>query len=139
MADGARVVVGPWMTGDAARPCLRCLRLARSDRDGEWPAIEARSHGVTGPRDMSLVAMGAGMAVMVAQAGLTDGPLPAGVSVEVRLPWPRVDHRRWERHTDCPHHEQRVTGGVRRPGGSHPRSAGQTSEREAGQAVRAAR
>ena len=55
---------------------------------------------------------GAGMAAMVALAGLAGlaggagRALPAGVSVEVHAPWPRVDHRRWSRDLDCPWHTQ---------------------------------
>jgi len=29
---------------------------------------------------------------------------PPGVSVEVSLPWPRMDHRRWPTHPLCPAH-----------------------------------
>lgn len=115
VSEGARVVVGPWVTGDPMQPCLHCLRLARSDHDAEWPVVEAQGRAVpavAGRCDDPLVAMGAGMAVLVAQAGLAGGAVPAGVSVEVRTPWPRVDHRRWDRHTDCPHHDHSRTGVV---------------------------
>ena len=43
---------------------------------------------------------------MVIVAGLAGHPLPAGVSVEVHGPWPRVEHRRWTRHTDCRWHTE---------------------------------
>jgi hypothetical protein len=108
VADGIRVVVGPLVTGDPAQPCLYCLRLTRSQLDTEWPAVEAQSRGATVWCDEPLLAMGAGMAAMLARAvvapGETPTKVPVGVSVEARPPWPRVDHRRWERHTDCPHH-----------------------------------
>lgn len=111
VADGTRVVVGPLVTGDPAQPCLYCLRLTRSQLDTEWPAVEAQSRGTTVWCDEPLLAMGAGMAAMLARAvvarGETPRGVPVGVSVEARPPWPRVDHRRWERHTDCPHHDDR--------------------------------
>ena len=109
VADGTRVVVGPLVTGDPAHPCLYCLRLTRSELDMEWPAVEAQSRGATVWCDEPLLAMGAGMAAMLARAVVAGGEVPVGVpvgvSVEVRSPWPRVDHRRWDRHTDCPHHD----------------------------------
>jgi hypothetical protein len=111
VADGTRVVVGPLVTDDPAQPCLYCLRLTRSELDTEWPVVEAQSRGATVWCDESLLAMGAGMAAMLARAvvapGETPTGVPVGVSVEARPPWPRVDHRRWERHTDCPHHGDR--------------------------------
>jgi len=37
--------------------------------------------------------------------GLLEGhPSPPGVSVEVSLPWPRMDHRRWPPHPLCSEH-----------------------------------
>ena len=111
VADGTRVVVGPLVTGDPAQPCLYCLRLTRSELDAEWPAVEAQSRGGAAWCDEPLLAMGAGMAAMLARTVVADSGMPAGVpvgvSVEARSPWPRVDHRRWERHTNCPHHDAR--------------------------------
>jgi hypothetical protein len=111
VADGTRVVVGPLVTGDPTQPCLYCLRLTRSELDREWPAVEAQSRGGTVWCDEPLLAMGAGMAAMLARAVVAGGGrpvgVPVGVSVEARPPWPRVDHRRWDRHADCPHHDHR--------------------------------
>jgi hypothetical protein len=100
--DQARVMVGPWITGDPGQPCLRCLLLTRDDRDRK-PVLSVSA--ATDECHEPLVAMGAGMAGMVASAGLRGRVLPAGVSVEVRPPWPNTVHRRWSRHAECPNHE----------------------------------
>ncbi|HEU5000680.1 MAG TPA: hypothetical protein VFT68_17200 [Lapillicoccus sp.] len=92
-----RVVAGPWLTGDPDEPCLGCV---------------ASRPATLGAASDALVTAGAGMAAMVALAGLTGQALPSGVSVEVHAPWPRVDHRRWSRDPDCPLH-----GDVSRPAG----------------------
>lgn len=101
--ERARVVVGPWISGDPAKPCLRCLVLTRDDRDRNRPALSLAV--ATDGSDEPLVSMGAGMAAMVASAALQGRTLPAGVSVEVRPPWPNTVHRRWSRHTECQNHE----------------------------------
>jgi hypothetical protein len=101
--DRSRIVVGPWITGDPGQPCLRCLLLTRDDRDRQRPTLSLAV--ATDASDEPLVAMGAGMAAMVASAGLRGRTLPAGISVEVRPPWPNTVHRRWSRHTDCQNHE----------------------------------
>jgi len=102
VADRARVLVGPWITGDPGQPCLRCLRLTLAEQDPDRPVM---SLAVSADEcDEPLVAMGAGMAGMVAWAGLQGRALPAGVSVEIRPPWPNTVHRRWGRHTGCPNH-----------------------------------
>jgi hypothetical protein len=89
--------------------------------------------------DEPLVTMAAGMAAMVVVAGLDGGAIPAGVSVEVGGPWPRVEHRRWDRHTDCPNHDDRETEVVRHTRGDTPWHTGPPPDREPGQAVRLAR
>lgn len=120
VSDGDRVVVGPLVSGGTRWPCLECLRLTRLDPGAVVTAYQRSSTPVADLVDRlddALVAMGAGMAAMVARAGLTGGAVPGGVSVEVRTPWPRVDHRRWERHPDCPRHgpqEPHEVGAVRR-------------------------
>jgi hypothetical protein len=103
VTDGDRVVVGPWISADPVSPCLECLRLTRMDPDAALTTVHTPTPPVE-PVDHALIAMGAGMTAMVVRAGLGDARLPAGVSVEVRAPWPRVDHRRWERHPDCSSH-----------------------------------
>jgi len=112
VADRARVLVGPWITGDPGQPCLRCLRLTLAEQDPHRPAVSIG--GGTDECDEPLVAMGAGMAGMVASAGLQGGALPVGVSVEIRPPWPHTVHRRWGRHIGCPNHEPTAPAQVRR-------------------------
>jgi hypothetical protein len=109
VVDAGRVVVGPWVGGDPAQPCLDCLHLTRTGRDPAWLAV-TRAPPVPPTVDGPLVAMGSGLAAMVAMAGLGNGAIPAGVSVEVGGPWPRVEHRRWDRHTDCPSHDRGEPG-----------------------------
>lgn len=119
--DGARVLVGPLVTADPAQPCLRCLQLARVDRDARWPEVMAQAAGFTtgGARDTpdrreppaDALSVAAGVVAMVVNLALSDlgGPV-AGVSVEVSGPWPRLDHRRWTRHPACPAHDERSAG-----------------------------
>jgi hypothetical protein len=126
----ARVVVGPWMTGDPGSPCLWCLRLLRG----------GANTAVTEEPDAPLTAMAAGMAALVAQAGLRGG-VPGGVSVEVagslggRAAWPRVEHRRWTTHVECPNHD-RDAAVVRRTRGPDPWHTGRPLARNVVQAVR---
>jgi hypothetical protein len=99
--SGTRVVVGPWLTGDPEEACLGCLAIGHS-------AVLPPGPAAVRPTE-ALVTTGAGMAAMVALAGLGERggrALPAGVSVEVHAPWPRVDHRLWSRDLDCPWHTQ---------------------------------
>jgi hypothetical protein len=109
VVDAGRVVVGPWVGADPSQPCLDCLHLTRTGRDPAWLAV-TRAPPVPPTVDGPLVAMGSGLAVMVAMAGLGSGAIPPGVSVEVGGPWPRVEHRRWDRHTDCPSHDRGEPG-----------------------------
>ncbi|WP_157598334.1 hypothetical protein [Phycicoccus sp. Root101] len=98
-------VVGPLVV--AGGPCLRCLDLTRADLDPAWPALlgQLTRPGVGAGHDVggetTLVGMAAGMAAMVV-LGVVDGqPLPAGRSLEVGLPWPRVRQREWAVHPRC--------------------------------------
>ena len=88
-----RVMAGPWLTGDPDEPCLGCVAI------GPGSALDRASGSE------ALGTTGAGMAAMVALAGLAGRALPSGVSAEVRGPWPRVEHRRWSRDPDCPLHD----------------------------------
>jgi hypothetical protein len=138
VTDTARVVVGPWVHGDPALPCLGCLHLLRTSRD--LPGSVAAAPGPTLPTiDEPLVTLAAGMTAMVVVAGLDGGAIPAGVSVEVGGPWPRVEHRRWDRHTDCPNHDVRETGVVRHTREDSPWRTGRHLDLGPGQAVRVAR
>lgn len=109
VTDGCRIVVGP-LVHDPSGPCLRCLGLERADRDGAWPALVAQVSACGGTVDdeihseSTLTAMASGVVAMVVTAHLASDRPPPGVSVEMSLPWPRLDHRRWERHPQCAAH-----------------------------------
>ncbi len=109
VSAGARVtvgpLVGPWRDG----ACLHCLDLHRADADPAWPTVLAaatagRARGAGARTDATLSTTVAGVVAMLA-CGVLDGrPIPAGVALEVSLPFPRLDHRRWERHPRCGEH-----------------------------------
>lgn len=88
-------------------PCLRCLDLARTDRDPAWPTLLPQlagpsvGHGRPAEGETTLVAMVAAMGSMVALAALDGAGAPPGRSLEVALPWPRVRQREWEVHPRC--------------------------------------
>lgn len=109
VSDGRRIVVGPLVGHLPGLPCLRCLEMSRADRDAAWPVVMAqlapRMPGASEiPSESTMVAIAAGVVGMVTHAFLAGTPTPAGVSVEVTLPWPRLDHRRWHRHPRCETH-----------------------------------
>ena len=116
-AAGPRTTVGPLVDGSPLTPCLWCLDRHRCDRDEAWPTLMRQTALVVPPGAEPPVT-----SVEGAHEGLTHGlgqlvagtvalfvsrvvagqlP-PAGVSVEVSLPWPRMDHRRWTPHPLCP-------------------------------------
>ena len=122
---GTRAAVGPLVDGASGSPCLWCLDLHRSDRDEAWPTVMAQVATVPGdpvpPRGVAGSTAGAGAApfprtgepglaqlvagtvtALVARVAVGERP-PAGVAVEVSLPWPRLDHRRWRPHPRCHH------------------------------------
>jgi len=108
VSDGQRIVVGPLVGPAADLPCLRCLEMSRADRDAAWPAVMAQlaPHAGAGEirSESTLISIAAGVVGMVVHAFLAGEPVPAGVSIEVTMPWPRLDHRRWRRHPRCPGH-----------------------------------
>ena len=93
--DGPRVVVGPLVGRDAADPCLTCLQLTRTG---------LRASDAAPVLDDALVSVAAGVAAMLARSVVAGDAVPRGVSVEAWSPWPRLEHRRWERHPACPDH-----------------------------------
>lgn len=106
VSHGHRVVVGPLVTGRG--PCLHCLDLHRSDRDPGWPGLLAQLLPATPVEDdtpvsaaSALTAIAAGLAAMVIHTALDGLPVQPGLSAEVGLPWPQVEHRRWSRHPLC--------------------------------------
>ena len=110
VTDGRRIVVGP-VVDDRTGPCLHCLDLERSDRDVAWPALVAQLWAESGSgsddevsSESTLTTMASGVVAMIVTAHLAGDRSPAGVSVEMSLPWPRLDHRRWARHPRCVAH-----------------------------------
>ena len=120
---GPQVRIGPLVRpGATDAPCLRCVELHRCDRDPARAAVLAQACGPEfsllaggtlgpgghgGPR-RALLTAAAAITALVAEAHLDGQWLPAGVTVELTQPWPRLDHRRWSRHPCCPGH--RVSG-----------------------------
>ena len=129
VAETGRVTVGPLVDPAAGplAPCLRCLELHRCDRDGSRagllaqaahppaapsPAVHATFTAVTGPGgtvqpeplEPALLEAAAAISALVVAAYLSGDVLPVGVTVELSLPWPRLDHRRWARHPLCTEH-----------------------------------
>ena len=103
-------------------PCLWCLDLHRSDRDEAWPTVMAQvarlvptttagcragpdaGEVLAHPGEPGLAQLVAGtVAALVARSVAGERP-PPGVAVEVSLPWPRLDHRRWRPHPRCHRH-----------------------------------
>lgn len=113
---GPRTMIGPIADGSPVTPCLWCLDRHRSDRDAAWPTVMSQAAPVRVPpmsdaRDGAHDALAPGLSHLVVGAvtllvtGVLEGQRPpAGVSVEVSLPWPRMDHRRWPTHPLCPGH-----------------------------------
>lgn len=111
---GSSVSIGPVVGAGADSPCLWCVDLHRSDRDHAWAAVVnqltgdgsrvvATGHGTEGLAAPVLPFVAGGVALLA--LGLLCGQLPPeGLALEVRSPWPRVDHRRWTRHPRCHHH-----------------------------------
>lgn len=102
---GLEAVVGPVVVPHG--PCLRCLDLARADRDPGWPALLGQllparvGAGTEVSGETTLVGLATSMTAMVALAVLDGQVLPVGRSLEVSLPWPRVRQRQWEVHPRC--------------------------------------
>ncbi|OFE18071.1 hypothetical protein BA895_13150 [Humibacillus sp. DSM 29435] len=120
-AAGRRTTIGPLVEGPAG-PCLWCLDLHRADRDDAWPTVMAQLcpddatrltasvrgagplHGV----DLLTAAelhLTAGSVAVFVQSVLAGHRPPPGISIDICLPWPRTDHRRWAVHPRCRLHD----------------------------------
>lgn len=102
-------VVGPLVTPGASA-CLRCLDLARADRDPGWPALALQlGEAVPGvvPCDSALSLAVAAQAALQALSfldGLLSGgarPATVGGTLELTLPDWRWRRRSWQVHPDC--------------------------------------
>lgn len=110
---GPRTTVGPLVSGPCG-PCLWCLDLHRADRDDAWPTIMAQlcsdpagaagTTGGTGPLATAAVHLTVGSVTAFVHSVLTGNRPPAGISLDLWVPWPRIDYRRWEVHPQCPRH-----------------------------------
>ena len=107
VVQGHRVQVGPLVTRRRG-PCLSCLDLHRRDRDAAWPALLSQlvPRGPLLPQppvslESSLTAMTAGAAAMIVHTCLDGQPAPVGLSLELSLPWPTTQMRRWFPHPLC--------------------------------------
>jgi hypothetical protein len=107
VVQGHRVQVGPLVTGGDG-PCLTCLDLHRRDRDAAWPALlsQLASRGPLLPDapvslESTLTALTAGAAAMIVHTCLDGQPTPGGLSLELSLPWPSIQNRRWFSHPLC--------------------------------------
>ncbi len=107
VVQGHRVQVGPLITGGGG-PCLACLDLHRGDRDAAWPALlsQLAPDRPFRPRaqislESSLTAMTVGAAAMIVHTCLDGQPVAGDLSMELSLPWPTIQNRRWLAHPMC--------------------------------------
>lgn len=96
--------IGPLVLPGAA-PCLRCVELARADRDPVWPVLAAQLVGdarAVEPCDVTLASAAAALAAMHALAWMDTGgsPLVGGV-VDISLVDLSVRRRTVVTHPDC--------------------------------------
>lgn len=109
VAEAKSVMIGPLVGSDPTGPCLRCVELHRTDRDKRWPDVLAQACPDGSAHrpvrsEPTLSATAAGTAAMVAVGHLDGRPLPPGLTLELCLPMPRLDHRIWPRHPQCGDH-----------------------------------
>lgn len=112
---GQTTSIGPVVGGHLHGPCLWCVDLHRADRDDAWPNVVTQvarpATRLVPPAaqpdaiESGLLPFVAGGVVLLALGLLAGQWPPAGISLEVRAPWPRVDHRCWTRHPRCRRHD----------------------------------
>lgn len=107
VVQGHRVQIGPLITGGGG-PCLSCLDLHRSDRDAAWPAVLSQLApqgpflpGAPVSLESTLTAMTIGAAAMIVHTCLDGQPVLGDLSLELSLPWPTTQNRRWFSHPMC--------------------------------------
>ena len=96
--------VGPFVV-PGATPCLRCVELARAERDPAWPLLAAQlaNRGPTTANDIVLSTLAATRAVIDVLSYLDSGVLPATASavVELSIDAPAGRRRSVTRHPAC--------------------------------------
>jgi hypothetical protein len=106
----AEVREGTGVVGPLVRPgisaCLRCLDLARTDRDPGWPALAAQlavPDPAVAPCDGPLALAVAAQAAQQALSFLDGTAMPAalGGTLELALPDWRWRRRSWQLHPAC--------------------------------------
>jgi hypothetical protein len=100
-------IVGPLVV-PGLTACVRCLDLARAERDPGWPAVSAqlRVPAGTAPSacDVALATAVAGLAAGQALAVLDDAATALAcvdATLELRLAEGSLRRRRWRAHPDC--------------------------------------
>lgn len=99
--EGDRSVVGPFVV-PGRTACLRCIDLARRDRDPAWPLVVAQlQHLAAHPRPLD-VAWASAMAAAQVRRFLSGGrPETCDATVEL-APHHGLELREWTPHPDCP-------------------------------------
>ncbi|NNG39196.1 hypothetical protein HJ588_07900 [Flexivirga sp. ID2601S] len=105
IVSGDRLTVGP-LIRPGSGPCLHCLDLHRADRDPSWAAWAATRTAPSGTdapvgAPPEIAAMAAGLVCTIVRGLVTGEPLPAGVSLSMRSPRPRLLHHLWPVHPAC--------------------------------------
>lgn len=100
-------VIGPLVPA-VGGPCLRCIDLARADRDPSWSTIAAQSRIGATPAlaehvgDDAEASIAAGMVARLVLSFVAGAAIPPGLTLEVGSPWPAVRQYQWDRHPQCP-------------------------------------
>lgn len=97
--------IGP-LVPSRGTPCLRCLDLARLDRDPSWQmvAAQARAGDATSAEftpDETESAIAVGLAAQLVLAHLAGRPGIPGLMLELGRDWPTIRHYRWATHPEC--------------------------------------
>ncbi|WP_460599031.1 hypothetical protein [Flexivirga lutea] len=105
VVSGGRLSVGP-LVRPGSGPCLSCLDLHRGARDPGWASwLASRAVHTDVDREMDTVpelrSAAAALTALIARGLLEHEPLPAGVSLSLERPQPRVRHHLWTCHPSC--------------------------------------
>jgi hypothetical protein len=99
-----RIAVGPLVV-PGRTACLRCLELARTDRDPGWPAVAAQLDAPAPAQrgEASLTTLAAGLLALQVAGWVDDRGAPAsvGATLSVTLPDGLSVRRAWKRHPAC--------------------------------------